>query len=711
MDFIPAIILALLAGLHCARSHPNSGVPSTLVKCPDTRYCKCNMHEVQCSHLRHWDWKRLLQNIPPSINKLTLMWSKVHIPQEELPANYTFPFLYDIVLFGIQSAPPSGIVLSDTLLKPFPNLLSLNFSYSNVDEVESKALSHTPLLERLILTGNNIHRIYNDCFNNITRLHTFHASFSQYLTMNSLPKNLFSPLVSLTEVDLSGGYLKYIHPSTFRNNTKLKVIKLSNNKLETLQEGTFDHLPDLTEIHIYDNPFECSCELHWLVDELESRKAYQYLQFIICVRRQSPFSYLDDRVEENVTNSASSSNSNLTALLSEYAATSDVRIKEIHRLMDVSKEDIPCVAPKIYIWESDPNKNWTVLRITNRRHMCLAEGIPRPFVYWVTPVGLLAATDNLGWHDPETFYEEFDNLHRFIAPPTYRKAHIEVFKNNTLAFWNMRQYFAGNYACIAINPAGNVTRLLKVEVTTMLKTYMIRSVIAGSILAAAFAIGSVIFAPIKYLVVRRCARCARFKVQPEDDFDPTDLESIAREYPDYYEIFCTADGLTPYLTPIKCSTPYEAEDAEIYRVAHRAQILEQLSEVRERLRNGMVRHVGRIRSYSQHMRDSSSTAMHNIRYSSARYMHNFRDSSNMYMQKLRYNTGHYMHTLRSSSSNYAQRMRVGVAMATEQVKSSMQSMKEFCGTGELTQTISTVSFQTDVDSQEVCQIVMKQTYV
>jgi len=704
MELMLALNFAILAAiLQVGQSHPSDGAISDVLKCPDPRYCVCDHRHVECSHLRHWDWKRLLQSIPSSINKLTVKWSKVQFPQEPLPSNYTFPYLHEITLFGVQSRSP-GVVLNEAILKPFPNLMSLNFSYSHVFQLDSNALTHTPLLERLILTGNNIRQLSSDCFQNLTRLHTFHASFDEGLVMNSLPKNLFAPLISLTEVDLSGGYLKYIHPNTFQNNSKLKVIKLNNNKLATLQQGTLDNLPDLKEIHIYDNPLECSCELHWLVDELQSRKAYIYqdIDLINCVKNHSPFHRLYDVKSDNYTNP------NLTALLSEYAETRDLGIAEVYRLTNVSKQDIPCISPKIHLWESDPNVNVSILRTTHHLHGCIAEGVPRPFVYWVTPVGLLASVDNYGWHDPEHFYEEFNSLHKLIVPPTYRKTHIEVFYNNSISFWNMRPYFAGEYTCVAVNPAGNFTRSFKVHVKTMVKTYMIHSVIVGGFIAGTFWIIAVIFGLIKYLIFRHCTR---FKVQPEDDFDPSDIEAIAREYPDYFEVFCTADGLTPYLTPRKCATPYEAEDAERDRVEHRARILEQLSEVRERLHNGMLRHVGRIRSYSQHMRESSSSTMHSLRYSSSRYIHNFRDTSNQYMQKIRYNTGNYMHSIRSNSSNYAERMRVGVVMATEQVKSGVQSMKEFCGTGDISQTVSTVSCQTNVDSQEVCRVVMKQTYV
>ena len=51
------------------------------------------------------------------------------------------------------------------------------------------------------------------------------------------------------------------------------------------------------------------------------------------------------------------------------------------------------------------------------------------------------------------------------------------------------------------------------------------------------------------------------------------------------------------------------------------------------------------------------------------------------------------------------------SMLVFQMKSHVQSMKELCGTSDMQQTVSIASVQTDVDSQEVTEIVKKTTFV
>lgn len=664
-------------------------------KCPDRRYCICDgaTRSVSCVHLSHWPWRHLLDNIPFNTTRLVVKWSRLDIPETPLPANYTFPHLEQLVMLGVQTYNVRGMSINLALTKAFPNLLHLNVSYSNVVEIQDGTFSAVPRLLSLVLTGNSLVNVPENSFEHLTDLQLLYASFGHSQGGTFLPRGLLSPLVGLVELDLSGGFLEYLHPDTFLNNTNLQLLRLNNNKLQTIQSGIFDTLYNLTNLHIYDNPFECSCELHWLLDDLKSSRnaVYQDIDRITCIRYISPFVNSqwggDSWNETEIT----------SELLQYYDPNQDREIREILALQSINAKDIPCIPPTIYYWGY--GHNISITRTHGRMVGCVADGVPRPFVYWETPVGRLAAPDNHGWQDPDWFYWNRDSLHSFIAPPTFRKAHIEVFNNNSMLYWNMRQYFAGTYSCVAANPLGNATRSFYMAVTTPLKRYMIHSVVFGGLVAAAFGVLSAVAGALKLLMLRHCAR---FKVEP--DFDPTNMDAIAAEYPDYYDIFVVPGGLTPYLE-VKC------EDDDDDSAENRARVMKQLGKVRERLRRGMERHVCRIRSYGQHMRASSSATMHNLRHSSARYMHNFRDTSNLYMQKIRCNSAHYMHTLRSSSSNYAHRMRAGMALATEQVKNHVQSMREFCGTGDIGQTMSTVSFQTDVDSQTVYRIVSKQTYV
>ena len=81
------------------------------------------------------------------------------------------------------------------------------------------------------------------------------------------------------------------------------------------------------------------------------------------------------------------------------------------------------------------------------------------------------------------------------------------------------------------------------------------------------------------------------------------------------------------------------------------------------------------------------------------------------MQTIKESGSQYATTIRTSTGQYAQRVRVGVQLGVEQVKYHVQSMKELCGTGDINQTVSTVSISTNVDNQETTEVIKSITVV
>lgn len=71
----------------------------------------------------------------------------------------------------------------------------------------------------------------------------------------------------LQELNVSGLRLDAIADSTFASLKKLRVLDLRNNKLRQLQQSALAAPPALQEVYLSENPWDCSADLMWLVDE------------------------------------------------------------------------------------------------------------------------------------------------------------------------------------------------------------------------------------------------------------------------------------------------------------------------------------------------------------------------------------------------------------------------------------------------------------
>lgn len=82
----------------------------------------------------------------------------------------------------------------------------------------------------------------------------------------NLPSGSFDGLSNLTNIFLGAAELDFISPDWFNGLVSLKLIQLSENNLQTLPPGLFDELNSLTYVTLYNNPWNCSCDLMWLLD-------------------------------------------------------------------------------------------------------------------------------------------------------------------------------------------------------------------------------------------------------------------------------------------------------------------------------------------------------------------------------------------------------------------------------------------------------------
>ncbi|KAF7227861.1 matrix-remodeling-associated protein 5 isoform X2 [Nothobranchius furzeri] len=170
----------------------------------------------------------------------------------------------------------------------------LNLGYNSLTEVERSEFRSLRQLEMLMLHGNDIRTIQSGAFYSLRSLQILKLSYNKLTAVNPglfeglvglirlhLDHNLigfiepysFSGLTSLKLLQLEGNLLKEIHPHTFITvsalgsfwTSGLKHLHLSDNLLEVLPATSLKTAPRLELLTLHGNPWNCDCQLHWLV--------------------------------------------------------------------------------------------------------------------------------------------------------------------------------------------------------------------------------------------------------------------------------------------------------------------------------------------------------------------------------------------------------------------------------------------------------------
>ncbi|XP_053320239.1 leucine-rich repeat-containing protein 17 [Spea bombifrons] len=84
-----------------------------------------------------------------------------------------------------------------------------------------------------------------------------------------LKNNAFSKFKKLKSLDLQQNEITKIENQAFSGLTKLTTLLLQHNQIKVLSEEVFIHLPRLGYLRLYDNPWDCNCELESLITYLQ----------------------------------------------------------------------------------------------------------------------------------------------------------------------------------------------------------------------------------------------------------------------------------------------------------------------------------------------------------------------------------------------------------------------------------------------------------
>lgn len=176
------------------------------------------------------------------------------------------------------------------------NLDSLILAHNQLSKVPANVFSHLTQLNSLELEGNQITYVDKDAFagleenlqylrlgdNNIHHIPTdalrpLHRLRHLDLRSNNitvLPEDAFSGYGdSITFLNLQKNGISVLPASAFENLNSLETLNIQNNKLTRIPEEVMEPIIDtLRVVDIVDNPLQCSCELIWFPELLQSLK-------------------------------------------------------------------------------------------------------------------------------------------------------------------------------------------------------------------------------------------------------------------------------------------------------------------------------------------------------------------------------------------------------------------------------------------------------
>ena len=145
-------------------------------------------------------------------------------------------------------------------------------------------------LKDLHLSGNEIFYLHSSSFEDLRSLETLNLDMCEikyiernvfigldklvvlnlrYNYLKILPPGVLRDLEQLRSIDIGANNLQFLEDDLFRNSTQVQNVSLFKNQFTSLNRTTFDPIKSSVElIDLSNNPFNCTCQIAWLVDWL-----------------------------------------------------------------------------------------------------------------------------------------------------------------------------------------------------------------------------------------------------------------------------------------------------------------------------------------------------------------------------------------------------------------------------------------------------------
>ena len=583
-----------------------------------------------------------------------------------------------------------GVTNAENSILGLSYLAHLHISDIAILQLRDFAFISMPHLKVLELTNDNITTVHEQTFAGLSVLQNLGLKENE---ISVLPKHVFRDLVSLVKLDLSGNNLKTIHADTFDSLSRLQILDLSNNALRHIERfannltslnhldvtynyimyilnDTVSDLLSVETIDIVGNPFECSCAISMLISSAQQNMSFMDPEAVTC------------------------------AGPSEMTGQS---------FKDVRTENLPCESAKVSSISDSSVTPYQFSAVLN----CTAVGSAPIGIYWLTPWGDNFSHPSMHESLPKYISDvKYDSQYQGVTFPLTSRVYVS--ENGSLHIDRFRGYFSGNFTCVAVNLIGFDELSVEIQISTYFKSIYYKSLFVSGICASAMFIIAVMIGSIRWCVSKcfhgddcQCCCCSADEFPSTKDIYKIESEEIEvingelyyksnNDDKDFYEDEDSPPKTplnspayqTPQYTPKKCSTPNnEAIEPEGWISVR---IMDQLDEVRSRLRDGAERRMRKVKSLGKSIHESGSNKIKNIK-----------ETGSLKIQ-----------SIKETSSQAASAVMKSVESGMEQVKYGYQSIKEFCGTSDLGPgTISMMSVTTDVDTEEQVRVVKSHTFV
>lgn len=151
------------------------------------------------------------------------------------------------------------------------NLQKLFMKNCTLQEINREALSGLEILIELDLSLNSLQVIHPGTFNSLLKIRTIKLQDNE---IEKLDDRTFMNLVYLSKIELQNNRITKIGIHTFLNLPRLKSISLENNRLQVLHKDSFEALIYLTSLQLWENPWNCTCELKAFRDFVTDKNLY-----------------------------------------------------------------------------------------------------------------------------------------------------------------------------------------------------------------------------------------------------------------------------------------------------------------------------------------------------------------------------------------------------------------------------------------------------
>lgn len=151
----------------------------------------------------------------------------------------------------------SSVLAAETDWSSCPTVCKCKWvSGKKVAECSSQALTTvpdrlSPEIQSIDLSNNNLASLPSEVFKAVG-LVNLHKIFLRECGIQELHKDAFKGLQILIELDLSNNRIHSIHPLTFRDNVRLRVLLMHHNPITKLEDGLFTNMTFLQTVDMSD---------------------------------------------------------------------------------------------------------------------------------------------------------------------------------------------------------------------------------------------------------------------------------------------------------------------------------------------------------------------------------------------------------------------------------------------------------------------------